>query len=64
MFEPDRLYLTDDPELTAVWSPSTLANWRYEKRGPAYSKTGKRILYQGRDLIEFVDRHRVEPAAA
>ena len=26
MFEPERLYLTDHEELTAVWSASTLAN--------------------------------------
>ena len=64
MFEPERLYLTDDEKLTAVWSASTLANWRWEGRGPAYSKTGKRIIYHGRDLNAFIERHRVEPAAA
>ncbi len=64
MFDPERLYLTDDEELTKVWSASTLANWRWEKRGPVYSKTGKRILYLGRDLNAFIDQHRVEPQAA
>ena len=64
MFQDTKLYLTDDPELTAIWSASTLANWRYERRGPAFSKTGKRIIYAGRDLNDFIQRHRVEPAAA
>ena len=63
MFQPDRFYLTDNKELLAVWPASTLANWRYEGRGPAYSKTGKRVLYRGADLISFIERNRVEPTA-
>ena len=63
MFDPDRFYLTDDPELARVWKPSTLANWRWEGRGPAFSKTGKRILYLGRDLNDYIAQHRVEPEA-
>ena len=64
MFQPDRLYLTDDPDLVAIWTASTLANWRYEKRGPAYMKAGKRVYYRGDDLNAFLERHRVDPAAA
>ena len=64
MFEPDRIYLTDDRDLLAVWKAATLANWRYEKRGPAYIKAGKRVYYRGDDLNAFLERHRVDPAAA
>ena len=64
MFKPDRLYLTDDLELLAIWKASTLANWRYERRGPAYMKVGKRVYYRGADLNAFLERHRVEPTAA
>ncbi len=64
MFDSERLYQTDDPELTAVWPTSTLANWRAEKRGPKYVKYGKRIIYRGSDLNAFIEAHVVEPAAA
>ena len=64
MFKPDRLYLTDDLELLAIWKASTLANWRYERRGPAYMKVGKRVYYRGDDLNAFLLKHRIDPAAA
>ena len=63
MFEANRYYTTEDDELTAIWSASTLANWRYERRGPAYIKTGRRILYAGEDLNKFLASRRVDPAA-
>ena len=37
MFETDRIYQTDSPELLVIWKANTLSNWRYEKRGPAYT---------------------------
>ncbi len=64
MFQPERIYLTDDPELLAIWKANTLSNWRYEKRGPAYMKIGKRVYYRGDDLNTFLNRHRVEPRNA
>ena len=64
MFEPDRLYLTDDPNLLAILKASTLASWRCEGRGPVYMKIGKRVYYKGADLNAFIDSHRVDPAAA
>ena len=63
MFDPERFYTTDDPELQTVAPLSTLANWRYEKKGPPYHKVGKRILYKGRDLLDFIAARRVDPAA-
>ena len=63
MFQ-EKLYLTDDPDLLAIWPASTLANWRSEKRGPAYIKVGKRIFYRGSDLNAFLTAHRIEPTAA
>ena len=64
MFQSDRLYLTDNPDLLAVWKASTLAGWRCEERGPVYMKIGKRVYYKGADLNAFIDSHRVDPAAA
>ncbi|MCY3755944.1 MAG: MerR family transcriptional regulator [Alphaproteobacteria bacterium] len=64
MFDPDKLYTTDDPALRMLAPASTLAQWRYEKRGPAYMKYGKRIMYCGKDLNAFLAAHRVEPLNA
>ena len=63
MFDPDTYYTTEDEALIKIWSASTLANWRYEKRGPAYIKTGRRIMYRGADLNAFLESRRVDPAA-
>ena len=38
--------------------PSTLQRWRSEKRGPAYSKVGKQILYKRQDIDEFFEKSR------
>ena len=64
MFDPDELYPTDHPQLLKIAPSSTLAQWRHEKRGPAYVKYGKRILYRGVDLNDFLEANRIEPAAA
>ena len=64
MFETDRIYQTDSPELLAIWKANTLSNWRYERRGPAYMKVGKRVYYKGADLNAFMERHRIEPQNA
>ena len=65
MFQPDRLYLTDDPDLLAILEGKhSRQSWRCEKRGPAYMKAGKRVYYRGDDLNAFLNRHRVEPRDA
>jgi hypothetical protein len=43
---------------------STLRNWRFLGRGPAYSKCGgKAIRYSIQSLEEFMERHRIDPQA-
>ena len=44
------------------WGLSTLRNWRFLRRGPAYSKIGKAVRYRVVDLEEFMSRHRIDPA--
>lgn len=36
------------------FSEKTLANWRYEGRGPRYSKVGRSIRYLAADLDTFM----------
>jgi hypothetical protein len=42
-------------------SRQTLSNFRWQRRGPAYSKIGTTIRYRMDDLIQFMEAGRVEP---
>lgn len=59
-FEDDRYYRTSDPELLVIATPGTMAKWRCMGVGPPFMKFGGRILYLGKDLNEWLDRHRVD----
>ena len=61
MFDPDRLYLTNDPALRALGKFSTLAHWRCEGRGPSYIKVGSRVAYSGKDLNAWLATQRIDP---
>ena len=62
-FEPDYWYRPGDPAMRLIATPSTLAHWRCEARGPKFSKIGRgqgsRILYSGNDLIAWLESHAV-----
>ncbi len=62
MFEPSKLYLTNDPALRVLAAPQTMVHWRREGRGPAYIKAGGRVLYRGDDLNDWIERQRVDPS--
>ena len=61
-FEEDRYYRPDDPELDTIASRGTLATWRWQGRGPRYTKYGNRVLYRGGDLNAWLDSRVVDPA--
>ena len=61
MFDDDKLYLTDDPALLVLGSPSTLAHWRSEGRGPPFAKLGARVAYLGTHLNEWIAARTVWP---
>ena len=42
-------------------SVRTLQDWRVQGVGPTYSKLGKRVAYDVRDLDAFLLANRVEP---
>jgi len=42
-------------------SVSTLRNWRFLSRGPAYHLLGRRIVYFQDDLEAYIAAHRVDP---
>jgi Helix-turn-helix domain len=56
-------YITaDEAAVILRQRPSTLATWRYEKRGPVYFKAGRIVLYHPRDLASWLQSQRHEPA--
>ncbi|MGG7566564.1 helix-turn-helix transcriptional regulator [Rhodovulum sp. DZ06] len=61
--DPVRFYTPSDPELRQVAARQTLARWRHEGRGPAYHKSGSRVLYRGADILAWLDARRVTPLA-
>jgi hypothetical protein len=44
--------------------PSTMTMWRFQKRGPAYVKIGRRVYYFDSDLQEYILAQRRDPKAA
>jgi excisionase family DNA binding protein len=35
----------------------TLANWRYQGRGPAFVRFGRHVRYRASDVTEWINRH-------
>jgi len=60
----DQHYTPDDLEDGKIAKKQTQAQWRHEGKGPAYIKSGSRIIYRGKDVIKWLDARRVEPKAA
>lgn len=54
-------YLTEKgvSQITKLALP-TLRNYRSKGKGPAYSKIGKAVRYKLSDVLEFMERGRVE----
>ena len=61
-YDPAEFKTTDEAAVILRQRPSTLATWRYEKRGPAYHKAGRTVLYHPRDLASWLQSQRHEPA--
>ena len=64
VFEDDRFYVTTDPELQLIGSRAALSQRRHRGDGPRYLRVGKKILYRGRDLNEFLEGCVVEPTTS
>ena len=58
--EKDCLYSSSDLEKAQIAKTQTLAQWRHEGRGSAYLKSGRRVLYQGQDVLTWLNNQRVE----
>jgi|TARA_R100001443_G_scaffold51816_1_gene63624 hypothetical protein len=61
----NKVWLTQE-ELAERWrkSPRTLANYRAQGKGPAYSKMGGKVLYDLQVVEETENQSRIEPVTS
>ena len=62
IYENDRIYFPEDPELRVLGTVEKLAQWRHFRRGPAFIRIGRRIGYHGSDLNAYLSAQRVDPS--
>lgn len=57
-----RRYLTVDEvaELLRT-TPATVRHWRFTKRGPEATKVGRRVLYEERAVLAWIDAQQAAP---
>lgn len=55
IFDNERIFFSEDPELRVLGSVEKLAQWRHRNRGPAFIRIGRRIAYHGSDLNAYLD---------
>jgi len=60
IIEHSKYYRPKDPELRQIAAAQTLAAWRHQGRGPAYTLSGSRVLYKGADLLAWLDTNRIQ----
>ncbi len=41
----------------------TLRNWRHIRKGPAYIKLGRSVRYRVEDILDFIEKNRIDPNA-
>ena len=58
----DGLRYLNEKEVAAIlgFSVQSLRNWRFLGRGPSYIKAGRAVRYQLRDILIWMESHRVE----
>ena len=61
LFDANRAYVLGDPELDLIGTREKLAQWRHRLRGPAFYRIGRKIIYRGSDLNDWLATHRVDP---
>ena len=61
IFDADRMYFPEDPEMRVFGSIEKLAQWRHRNVGPAFIRIGRRIGYYGTDLNTYMSAQRTDP---
>lgn len=61
IFDDDRVYFPEDPEMRVLGTREKLAQWRHRLTGPAFMRIGRRIGYHGTDLNAYLAAQRTDP---
>lgn len=61
VFNDDRVYFPQDPEMQLLGNREKLAQWRHRMSGPAFIRIGRRIAYHGADLNAWLAARRTDP---
>lgn len=61
IFDDDRVYFPEDPEMRVLGNREKLAQWRHRMTGPAFIRIGRRIGYHGTDLNAYLAAQRTDP---
>ncbi len=61
IFDDDRVYFPEDPEMRLLGNREKLAQWRHRMTGPAFIRIGRRIAYHGTDLNTYLAAQRIDP---
>ena len=62
IFDANRMYFPEDPEMRVFGSIEKLAQWRHRITGPAFIRIGRRIGYHGTDLNAYLSAQRTDPS--
>ena len=60
VFEDNRMYHETDSAMRVLGAEELLVQWRCRGFGPAYVKIGRKPMYRGSDLNEWLNSRRVE----
>ena len=60
LFENQQKYVLGDVELELLGDREKLAQWRHKSFGPSFYKLGRKIVYHGTDLNEWVEANKVQ----
>ena len=63
VFDNNRVYFPEDPEMRLFGSVEKLAQWRHRVTGPAFIRIGRRIGYHGTDLNAYLAAQRTDPSS-
>ncbi len=64
IIKAEKLYTPKEVEAMNIAKINTLARWRMEGRELPFIKAGTRVLYAGKDILDWIESNRVRPETA
>lgn len=61
IFENSRTYILGDSELEILGTREKLAQWRHRNFGPPFYKLGRKVVYNGAELNQWLATQRTSP---